>query len=557
MLDLDGARTLVALLRQRFAEQQGYLDALDRAVGDGDHGTTMARAWRQAEQDTAETEFDDLGMFFDAVATSVSESAGGAVGPLLAALLAEAGSTLRGKTTAGLADILQCLERGAQAISEIGGAQPGEKTLIDALLPAVEAMRQRVGRRPDVALAGAAAAARRGAEDTRAMRATRGRARFLGERSEGHQDPGATSIAIMFSVFLDLAWHVRPKPAEATAKPAVQPVPGKLVNDPARMITEELEGLALAHPRYIRQTATPGVLARATPKAAGKVGLAIGHGGGHTPSMAGFIGEGLLDADAYGPLFTCASGVRIAAAIAEADRGAGVVLLVSNHAGDVLNARLAVRRAEQLGIITRSVLLTDDVATAPRERYLERRGLGGLLFALKVGGAAAEAGCGLDEVAELMARVNERTATLAVAVKAPTHPATGKPLFDLAPGHIEIGTGVHGESGVYSGPHLPADQIVDLLLDRLVPDLGGLIVNDRVWAFVNGAGATSMMELHILYRRVAQGLAARGLSLADGVVNTYFTTQDMAGFSLSLCALDDDLARWWDAPARGAYFHHP
>jgi dihydroxyacetone kinase-like protein len=273
--------------------------------------------------------------------------------------------------------------------------------------------------------------------------------------------------------------------------------------------------------------------------------------------MAGFIGSGLLDADAYGPLFTCASGLRIAQAIEQADRGAGVILLVSNHAGDVLNARLAVQRAKCLHIPVHPLLLGDDVATAPRNQLTERRGLGGLLFALKIGGAAAEAGLALDQVASLMTLANERTATLAVALRAPTHPATGLPIFEIERGQVEIGTGVHGEAGVYRGPHLRADDIIDLLVDKLIADLEPMLKNNRVWVFINGAGSTSLMELSILFRHTAHRLAEKNFVVASSVVGSYFTTQDMGGFSLSLGALDEDLEYWWNQKADGALFRWP
>ncbi len=559
MLDVQNAPALFSLWRARFADAEARLNALDSAIGDGDHGSTMARAFRAAETRVLTGDFADLGALFDAAAATIAESTGGAIGPLISALIAQGGMAFEGETKATMSAVARGVQQGADAVQAVGQAELDDKTLLDALIPAVDALSAHSDADPIEAFDAAVEAARNGATSTAEMVATHGRARFLGERARGHEDPGANAIVVFFQASREFAAGQRVPPPDLDAEntsPAPPP-PGKLLNDPAQMIEEELEGLALAHPRYIRQTEHPGVLTRAHPKKTGKVGLSIGHGGGHTPSMAGFIGEGLLDTDAYGPLFTCASGVRIARAIEAADHGAGVVLLVSNHTGDVLNARLALHRAEQLGIQTRMTLLTDDVATAPRERYQERRGLGGLLFALKVGGAAAEAGASLDEVARLIEHVNERTATLAVAVRAGTHPATGEPLLALKPGQIEIGTGVHGESGVYSGPHLPADEIAERIVARLVEDLGHLIADGQVWAFVNGSGGTSMMELHVVYRGVAQALERRGLRIADSVVNAYFTTQEMGGFSLSLCALDEETAAWWDTPARSTYFHQP
>jgi len=555
VFDLERFHNFFALLRAELTERTDELNALDTAVGDGDHGFTVAAAFVAAETATR-PQFSDLGQGFDAAARSLAESSGGAIGPLLAAFFAEGGVTLSGKTEATATDLYHFFQGGLEAVKSVGGAKPGQKTLIDALAPAVSAMAKHTGGTLTAAVSAAAAAARQGAQATRQMVAAHGRARFLGERSQGYQDPGATSIALLFET-LDQTLQgrsVSPFPDTSTAEEPV-PAPGKLINHPHQMVLEDNQGLALAFPKLVTLTAD-NILVRTQPKAAGKAGLAIGHGGGHTPSMGGFVGPGLLDADVYGPIFTCASGVRIAQALTHADRGAGVVLLVSNHAGDVLNARLAVRRAEQTGIPVQAVLLGDDIATAPRDKLAERRGLGGLLFALKIGAAAAETGESLAEVTRLMEKTNVRTATLAVAVRPPTHPATGKPLFTLPDNQIEIGTGVHGEVGIYRGPLLPADPIADMLIERLTQDLTGLL-NKRVLVFVNGSGGTSKMELHILYRRVHQQLTKAGLDIVAGVVESLFTTQEMGGFSLSLCAVDDDLQPFWEMPATGPYFRWP
>jgi len=201
-------------------------------------------------------------------------------------------------------------------------------------------------------------------------------------------------------------------------------------------------------------------------------------------------------------------------------------------------------------------MLSDDIATAPRDRYLERRGLGGLIFALKIGGAAAEEGNSLTEVAALMRKTNQRTGTLSVAVKPPTHPATGELLFEMPPGEIEIGTGVHGEVGVYRGPHLAADEIIDLLLQKLIADLEVFRSSDYL-VFINGAGGTSKMELHILYQSVVHQLDVRGLKIAAGIADSFFTTGEMGGFSLSLCAVDREMLRFWNSPASAPCFRWP
>ena len=393
MFDLVQARHFFTLLSERYTQECQRLNDLDAAIGDGDHGTTVARAFRVAGMAAAGS-FDDLGALFDSVSQALAESAGGAIGPLMAAFFAEGGNKLRHKKIARVADMQDFLAGGLEAVQEVGSASVGDKTLVDALAPAVAAFERGNNGSLESALQSAVTAGQAGAEATQDLTARYGRAHFIGERSKGHPDPGAVSMSILLEVLLAA---VRGKKGSLLEQPApkLKPPPGKLINDPETMIAQDNEGLSLAYPQLVHLD-PDGILTRAVPKAAGKVGLAIGHGGGHTPSMGGFIGPGLLDADVYGPLFTCASGVRIARAVAAADHDAGVALLVSNHSGDVLNARLAVRRARQLGLLVESVLLGDDIATAPRERFKERRGLGGMLFALKMGGAAAESGMDLS-----------------------------------------------------------------------------------------------------------------------------------------------------------------
>jgi phosphoenolpyruvate---glycerone phosphotransferase subunit DhaL len=392
-INLAGFKDLFYYLFQTFNDHAPRLNALDSAVGDGDHGDTMLRGFRAAAHTVSEGNYGSISELFDAVADSLAEETGGAIGPLLAAFFAEGGLAFSGMEGVNVSALALFFKRGLDAVREVGGAQPGDKTLVDALAPAVSALVDDQVEDLIAALDAAAQAAERGAQATQGYSASMGRARFLGDRSVGHPDPGAVSFALIVRGLHAIALGDHPTELETEAFAASQRVKplSKFINDPEDMVAEDNRGLALAYPQLVRLTES-GVLVRAQPKGQGKVGLAIGHGGGHTPSMGGFLGAGLLDADVYGPLFTCASGLKIARAIELAERGAGVMLLVSNHAGDVLNARLAARRADQLGIPVSLVLSSDDVATAPREDYLSRRGLGGLLFPLKIGGGAAEAG---------------------------------------------------------------------------------------------------------------------------------------------------------------------
>lgn len=556
MFDLKDFYRWFGLLAQTFQSQMEALNELDRFIGDGDHGYTLARAFGAADREITNAKPQDIGSLMNVAASALAENAGGAIGPLLAAFFAEGGVLLQNKRTCSLEDVADFFQNGVSAVSELGGAHAGQKTLIDALLPAAQVLdRNRSTADPVDVLEKALLAAREGADATRQMPAVYGRAAFLGELSTGYLDPGAFSFSLIVECLWLAASGREGQRTDFQSEETEFVPPGKFVNHPDQMVREDNQGLSLAYPGIVRYV-EDGFLVRAQPKEAGKVGLAMGHGGGHTPSMGGLVGMGLLDADVYGPIFTCASGIKIARAIQLADRGAGVILLVSNHSGDVLNARMALRRASQLGIEVQPVYLGDDVATAPRSELDRRRGLGGLLFALKIGGAAAEQGQPLSEVVRLMEKTNLRTATLAVAVRAPTHPASGKPLFDLPIGQMEIGTGVHGEAGVYRGAMLPANRVVDLVLQRLLEDLGGLL-QKSVLVFLNGSGGTSRMELNILYRRVFYALHEKGIQIAAAVVDSLFTTQEMGGFSLSLCAADDELLEWWQQPALAAHFRWP
>ena len=557
MFSLDELRQWFNLMAAKFQQQRDYLNRLDQVIGDGDHGFTLVRAFTSANNEIKKSDPTDAGILLDVAASAVAENAGGAIGPLLAAFFAEGGILLRNRTSWAIIDLANFFENGANAISELGGAKAGQKTLLDALLPAARVLKESQFKEDaDLILKKALDAALKGSEATRQMVATFGRAAFLGERSIGHPDPGAVSFVLIVQCLLDALTGKQHEIFVTDDTIGDDFIPtGKFINSPDLMVVEDNQGLAMAYPGIVEYL-EEGILVRRNPKAEGKVGLTIGHGGGHTPSMGGLVGVGLLDTDVYGPIFTCASGIKIARAIQLADRHAGVILLVSNHSGDILNARMALRRAAHWGIDVKPVYLGDDVATAPRSEIHKRRGLGGLLFALKIGGAAAEFGQPIQEVVRLMEKANLHTATLAVATRPPTHPASGKPLFELPEGQMEIGTGVHGEVGIYRGPVLLADQIVKLVVDRLLDDLAGLLQR-KALVFLNGAGGTSRMELNILYRSVYLRLQEKGVQIVSEVVDSLFTTQEMGGFSLSLCAVDDELEYWWQKPALSANFRWP
>lgn len=543
------------LLYNNLLQERSHLNYLDSEIGDGDHGDTMCAGFKAVVYSIKGNSYRSLGECINQAANAFIENTGGAIGPILGSFFAEGTIVWSDIQVAFADDWKSFLIRGLEGVEEIGGAEPGEKTLVDALTPAVQAFTSEADKGEDLAscFKAAADAAIKGARSTENMVAQKGRARFLHKRDLGSRDAGAETITIIFkSWYQQCASGYEETGAEESISVNRKGASAKFINLSEDMIREELEGFTLAFHGHVMMK-YPGVVTRAHRKEKGKVALCIGHGGGHSPSMTGFVGAGLLDAAVVGNLFTCAAGTRIATGIEEVDGGAGVLLLISNHSGDLLNARLARRLAESKGIKVLPVLHYDDISTAPPDKRSQRRGLGGLLFAVAVGGAAAEDGLPIQEVAALTEKTRDRTATVAVATRAPLHPISGKPLFDLPPGMMEVGMGVHGEKGSYRGSYLSANETMDLIASSLLEDLN-ICAGEEILVLLNGSGGISFMELHILYRRLSQVLSEKEICVYDKVIGEYFTTFEMGGFSLSLCKVDQELKGWWDKPSSGVYF---
>jgi dihydroxyacetone kinase-like protein len=328
----------------------------------------------------------------------------------------------------------------------------------------------------------------------------------------------------------------------------------KIINEPKDFVDEFVEGILLAHPTLVK---TPGtdlrVLVRADAPVQGKVGIVTGGGSGHLPLFKGYVGTGLCDGVAIGNVFSSPSSAQILEATKAVDGGAGVLYLYGNYGGDVFNFDLSVDMAELEGIRTLTALGRDDVASQPKERSADRRGVAGIFFAFKAAGAAAERGDSLDEVAAVAEDVIEHTATMGVGLSPTILPMTAKPSFELADDEMEIGIGIHGEPGIHRGALETADSIAEHLTEKLIADLG-LGDGDRVAVLVNGMGATPLEELYLLYRRVHRMLAERGVSVAKNYVGEYATSLEMAGASVSLLALDDARLELLEAPAQSPFF---
>jgi dihydroxyacetone kinase-like protein len=323
----------------------------------------------------------------------------------------------------------------------------------------------------------------------------------------------------------------------------------RMINDPAAIVPEMLEGFAAAYSDVISYE--DGLIVRATAKAAGKVGLVIGNGSGHEPAMIGLVGPGLFDVNVPGPIFTAPGPSKLVNGVKAADRGAGVLVCVSNHSGDVLNAELALEDLEDEGNLdVEAVILYDDVASAPKGQEDQRRGSAGLFFVWKIVGAYAETGATLQECKEMAERVRDNTRTLSATLGNCAHPVTGEAIGEIADGEMAVGVGVHGESGGGTVKIPTADATVDLLMPAILDDLP-FVGGDEVCVLVNNGGSMTLMELSILNRRIAQVLDERDISVHRTWLGPYATTQDSAAFAIALCRVDAQLKDLYDAPAIG------
>ncbi|MET0414664.1 MAG: dihydroxyacetone kinase subunit DhaK [Actinoplanes sp.] len=323
----------------------------------------------------------------------------------------------------------------------------------------------------------------------------------------------------------------------------------QLINDPANVVADALRGMADAHPD-LRVDHENRIVYRADAPVRGKVGLISGGGSGHEPLHAGFVGPGMLDAACAGEIFTSPVPDQILAATKAVDGGAGVLHIVKNYTGDVMNFEMAAElAAADTGVDVVAVVTDDDVAVQDSLYTAGRRGVGVTVLLEKIAGAAADQGRPLAEVAEVARKVNAYGRSMGVALSSCTVPTAGKPTFDLPEGQMEVGIGIHGEPGRRRVPLAPASEIAEMLVQPILSDLdftGG----DGVIAFVNGMGASPLIELYLMYHEVAAILGKAGITVARSLVGPYITSLDMAGCSVTLLKADDEILRLWDAPVR-------
>ena len=320
----------------------------------------------------------------------------------------------------------------------------------------------------------------------------------------------------------------------------------KFINDPANLTPELLEGLCLAYPRKIALKSEK-LVVRAQPKPADKVALVTLGGAGHEPALSGFVGEGMLDISVVGDIFAAPGPPKVLEALKMAQRDAGVLFVILNHAGDVMSGNMAMEMARKEGVVLRSVVTHEDIAPGINAPIEDRRGLMGCMAVYKVAGAAAEMGKSLDEVYAVAEKMNNNMATLAVALKTATHPSTGEAIFELTDDEMEIGMGQHGEAGTGRSAMMTADETAEKMITQLVRAVKAER-GDKLLVILNGAGATTLMELAIVFRRVHQILSGQVIEVARSLIGEYLTVQEMAGFQMFVAKMDDELLELWDAP---------
>jgi dihydroxyacetone kinase DhaK subunit len=581
----NGLEGAVAVIADTAIERRAAWDRLDAAVGDGDFGTSLARGFSAVRSAWADLDRSSPEGFLGEVGTVLNREMGGSSGPLVSVAFARAAAVAGAAEDVDLRLASQMLRAASNGIAEYGQSAVGDKTLLDALVPTVEVIEALVAEGIDDherAFGDAADAAATGAARTRELLARRGRAVYSAERNLGAPDPGAVAVAVLAARLSRHFGHSAPDVSALETPVLETPVletpvletPGlerpsglasagehgtastgnaegprltkKFLNDPDTAATEALSGLAKAAPDVVTWDPDAHIVRRAVPLGAGKVGLVSGGGSGHEPLHAGFVGHGMLTSVAPGPVFASPTTGQVLAATRAADAGGGVLQIVKNYTGDVLNFRLAAEAARDEGIEVASVLVDDDVAVDGSAHTIGRRGTGATVLVHKVAGALAEQGAPLAEVRQVAEHVVARSASFGIALTSCSPPGSG-PILDLGADEIEIGVGIHGERG-RRRDHLRTASDLVVEASQILVDALQLRAGDGVLGFVNGFGGTPLMELYLLFDSLHDELASRGITIARSLVGNYVTSLEMAGASFTLLALDDRLEALWDAP---------
>ncbi len=322
----------------------------------------------------------------------------------------------------------------------------------------------------------------------------------------------------------------------------------KIINNPSDFVDESIDGLIKSHPDIYALAKDNNKVITRTKKSSNKVGIVTGGGSGHLPVFTGYVGKGLLDACAIGSVFASPSVEQIASAIRNANNGSGVLCVLGNYGGDVMNFEMACEIVESEGIKTKTVIVADDIASASEEEKIKRRGIAGMIFVFKTAGAVSETGASLDDVFQTATEANSNIRTLGVALSPCILPEAGKPTFEISDDEIEIGMGIHGEPGIKREKLKSANLIVDDLLERIIKD-AKLNDKDQVSIMINSLGATPLEELYIISKRVNENLEKKNIKNIKSYVGRYATSMEMAGMSITILKLTENLKKYLFAPS--------
>ena len=524
------ARTLLLRACSAAIANEELYSRLDAAAGDGDFGAILARAARRVRKSL--TDLDSASDRENLLAAAHAVAAvGGTTGPIWGiGLLRAADAIDQGGGGA--------LRAAADGIAELGGAKSGDRTLLDALLPAVEALE--AGGDP-------VAGARNGAEHTAELAARRGRASYVPGQGAGHIDAGAQAVADLIAAAVNGSESAQESPKAEPSGLISVASPGHAVADPDRLVDDAIAGLVAASGGRLRAELDPRFVARADLPKPGLVAIISGGGAGHEPMHAGLVGPGLLAAACPGEVFASPSAAQVEAAIQGVDSGAGVLLIVKNYTGDVLNFRLGAALARSRGHQVETILVADDIALEPAlaaPDEVGRRGVAGTIVIEKICGAAAEAGVDLATLAALGSRVATGIRSIGVAFSGVTMPAGGAAAIVLELGEQEFGVGIHGEAGRERGPQQPADELVARMCEALLAEQ----TSGRVLLYTNGLGGLPGLELSAVHGYAVRHLEEAGFDVERSMAGSLVTSLGMVGFSLTVAALDDELLRYWDVP---------
>ncbi len=553
VITYEELRKMLIACADRIIRCEAYLTQIDSRIGDGDHGIGMRTGMTAAKRVLAADRDDrDIYAMMAEMSGEMERTMGGASGMIFSSLFSGNAKGHAPASEMTATEFAAYMESGLHNVISIGHAELGDKTMVDAFAPAVDAMKHHTGSFGEMILA-AEKAAHEGMEKTKDQIAKFGRAKSLMERTLGFQDSGATSVWLIFLQMADeIMGRTTPDPAVEAEANEQKFVSKKIINDPNAVVAEEAEGFLAAFGKEI--AAVPGVngfVRKDIPD--GKTALLIGGGSGHEPMFGFFLGDHLADAAANGNVFASPSPETVYQTAKAAAKGGGMIFLYGNYAGDNLNFDKAAAMLEEEGIHVRTVRIKDDVASAPRERMDDRRGIAGDVFAIKIAGAAC-AENDLEEAYRIACKARDNLYTIGVGLQGATIPGKTEPIFTLPAEEMEYGLGIHGEPGVRRTKMDTADHIVEELLDGILAD-SGIKEGDVVCTYINGLGSTTMMELMIMNRRLAQLLKEKKIRVHDMDVGSYVTTMEMAGASITLMKMDEELIRYYDMPCRSPYYN--